>query len=247
MFSFILFSFLSLHALASDQQVELLTPRGQAIQLDIYNPGQANLLILAPGQGCRPRLDIYDAIGLEGLSSGFTVVRLYWAYCIADPQNGSPSADLSSEKEDFLTTMSYAKNILGFSADKTFIGGKSLGTFVSTDIFLNEKLLRGLVLLTPVCTDSQSDPNNSRNTFAENYPGLSSEVRLVLLAQGNADLFCESAHFQNYVRGLGNNFVPLVASGNHGFGIQDPDGQYNSELGARNLRAISQWIFTWIK
>jgi hypothetical protein len=45
----------------------------------------------------------------------------------------------------------------------------------------------------------------------------------------------------------GNNFASLVTKGDHGLGIKNSDGQYNAELGAKNLQAISKWMFSWLK
>jgi len=239
-----LFSF---DVLASDLQVDLKTPRGNLIKLDIYNPGLQSVLLLGPGQGCSPRLDMYNAIASEAKTNGFTVVRLYWGYCISDPQNGNPSDDLSSEKEDFLTALGYIRDNLKFIDTNIFVGGKSLGTFVSFEIFTSQKSLQALVMLTPVCTDSTTNTQSHKNVFSENYPNLGSESRPVLLAQGNADPLCDVIHFQDFLKDKGNNFIPLVVKGNHGFGIQNPDGQLNAELGAKNLKSISKWIFTWLK
>ncbi len=236
----------SLSAGAADQQVDLNTPRGSLIKLDIYNPGLPSALLMGPGQGCSPRLDMYGALAAEAKEKGVTLVRLYWAYCVADPQNGNPSDDLSTEKEDFSTALGYVKNELGLSDANIFIGGKSLGTFVSHEIFQAQKSLPGLVMLTPVCTDS-ADPNNHKNMFADYYPGLAAETRSVLLVQGNADPLCDTNHFQEYLKGKGNNFISLVTKGDHGLGIKNSDGQYNAELGAKNLQAISKWIFSWLK
>jgi len=206
-----------------------------------------SVLLLGPGQGCNPRLDMYNAIANEAKDKDFTVVRLYWAYCIIDSQKGNPSDDLSKEKEDFVTALSYVRNELKFTDSNIFIGGKSLGTYVSFAIFESQKSLQGLLMLTPVCTDAETDHKNPKNIFAESYPGLESETRNVLLAQGNADQICNTHHFQDYLNNKGTNFIPLVVRGDHSFGIQNPDGQYNLELKDKNLRAISKWIFTWLR
>lgn len=235
----------SVNALAVDRQVELKTPRGSLVKIDIYNLGLSKALVMGPGQRCSARLDMYGALATEAKSNGYTLVRLYWAYCVADPQNGKPSDDLSTEKEDFLTTLGYVKNDLGFLDANIVIGGKSLGTFVSYEIFQTQKSLPELLMLTPVCTDS-SDSSNRRNMFTSYYPGLDAETRSVLVVQGNADPLCDTNHFQEYLRGKPNNFISLVANGDHGLGIKNSDGQYNAELGVKNLQAISKWIFSWL-
>jgi|GEM_PF-5968218 len=236
-------SFIFPLASQAGQSVDLTTPRGAAIKLEVYNPGESRALLLGPGQGCNARLDLYESLAREAKAAGTTLVRIYWAYCVASP-NGSASDDLSLEKEDFQTALGYVEGVLGFSADKISIGGKSLGSFVSSDIFQLRKDLPSLVLLTPVCTDSSVNPR--RNVFAENYPYLTEETRPVLLAQGNADPLCDTSHFQEFFLNKANNFSPAVFAGDHGLGIKNADGTYNADLGARNMTALGKWLFTWL-
>lgn len=238
---------ISVNGQAFDQQIQLNTPRGSMIKIDIYNPGKNLALLLAPGQDCNPRLDLYDSIAAEAKSNDFTLVRLYWSYCVANPQHGNPADDLSTEKQDFLVALDYIRNVLNIKKENIFIGGKSLGTFVSYDLFHGDKEFPGLVLLTPVCTDAQTDPQNHKNIFEDYYSQLKAETRPVLLAQGNEDPFCNTVHFQDYLKGTGNNFVPLVIKGNHGFGIDTSDGQISPTLTEKNLKVISKWIFSWLK
>lgn len=233
------------NATAADKTVELTTPRASLIKLDIYNPGSPAVLLLAPGSSCSPRLDMYDALALEAKTQPMTLVRVYWAYCLTKP-TGTASDDLATEKEDFLTALDYVKNELGYPEAKIFVGGKSLGTFVSFEVFQAQSALAGLLMLTPVCTDA-ADPKDHKNIFAENYPNLLSETRSVLLVQGNVDPLCDTNHLQDSLRGVPNNFVSMVTKGDHGLGIKNPDGQYNADLSALNLKAIARWVFAWLK
>lgn len=95
------------------------------------------------------------------------------------------------------------------------------------------------------CTDS-SNPNNRKNMFESYYPGLAAETRPVSLVQGSTDPLCDTNHFQEYLKGKPNNFISIVTKGDHSLGIKNPDGQYNAELGKKNLQAISKWIFSWL-
>jgi predicted alpha/beta-hydrolase family hydrolase len=234
----------SISASASDQQIDIKTPRGSLIKLDIYNPGSPKVLLLAPGQGCSARLEMYDAIAAEAKLRGFTVVRTYWAYCLTTPTGGA-SQDLSLEREDFVAALDYVRGELKFNSSQVFIGGKSLGSLISFDLFNQDQALQGLVLLTPVCTDSTTTPGLSINSFANNYQGLDSETRPVLIAQGNADPLCEANHFQEYLKGKSPNFAPLSVAGDHGFGSKKSNGTYDTALAAKNIEVVSKWIFTW--
>jgi predicted alpha/beta-hydrolase family hydrolase len=231
-------------ASAISQQVDLTTPRGSLIKLDIYNPGLSKLLLLAPGSGCGKQLSLYNTLATQANEHGFTVVRLYWAYCIQDSENGRPT-EISQLSEDFLTALDYSRNVLKFSDDKIFAGGKSLGSVVSYDVFHSMPSLQGLVLLTPLCTD-RKDPNNRSNRFHKSYKGLESESRLVLLIQGNNDDYCDTKHFQEYLAGKPSNFIPLVTKGDHSFAIQNPDGSENDDLTKKNKKSIAAWIFSWL-
>lgn len=235
----------SFSANASNMQVDLKTPRGSTIKVDVYNPGAKRVMLLAQGQGCNARLEMYDAIAREAKADDFTLVRLYWAYCVTEPK-GEVSEDLSLENEDLLTALEYVRTALKFDDTKIFIGGKSLGSLVSFDIFSKQKSLQALVLLTPVCTDS-TDPAATKNAFDVNYPGLAVETRPVLVTQGDVDLLCEAKHFQEYLQGKPASFSQLVVPGDHGFGLKNPDGSYDTALAAKNLDAISRWIFTELR
>lgn len=240
----IVLSGVTFSAFGSDHQVDLQTPRGSKIKVDIYNPGSMNVLLLAPGQGCNPRLEMYDRIAAEAKIHGFTVVRMYWAYCLTEP-TGMVSNDYLFEKEDVVTALDHVRSELKFDDSAIFIGGKSLGSFIGFDVFRETPTLRGLVMLTPVCTDS-TDPKRTTNAFSANYPGLDLESRPILFAQGNADPLCETRHFQEYLFGKPANFVPLVVSGDHGFGKVKANGTYDTTLSAKNIETVSKWIFTWL-
>jgi predicted alpha/beta-hydrolase family hydrolase len=231
-------------AFAADKQVELQTSHG-AVLLDIYNPGLASVLLLAPGAGCGPRLDMYDPIAATARSKGFTLVRLYWAYCVAKPQ-GKPTEDLSKEKEDFGAAFHYVRSDLNYPLAKIVIGGKSQGTFVSQEMFQAEKQLPALLILTPVCTDDETDPKNPKNVMQEAYPALESEIRIVLMAQGDQDPLCHRMHFEEFLAGKGANFSAARLQGDHGFGIKNPDGSYNAELGRENIKALAAQIGAWL-
>jgi predicted esterase len=234
----LVFGFVSSRIFAAppSQALDLSTARGTHIRLDIYNPGEGKILILGQGQGCSPRLDLYEAIAAQ--ARGFTLARIYWSYCVAGV--GGASEDLSLEAEDFMTALSHFRKT--YSDSSIYIGGKSLGSFVSADIFLKNSELAALVLLTPVCTNQKSKANE----FSGNYPGLALETRPVLLAQGNMDPLCDTNQFQEFVKTLPKNFIPAVFMGDHSLGIKNSDQSYDAPMGLRNLQALAKWIFTWL-
>ncbi|MGZ3692644.1 MAG: alpha/beta family hydrolase [Bdellovibrionota bacterium] len=239
-----IFTFSLSSAWAADRQVTLRTSDGRQVFLDIYNPGGRSALLLAPGAGCGPRLDMYDMLAAAAQAKGYTLVRLYWAYCVASPQ-GKPSDDLGLEREDFLTALRFVKSGLGYSDAQIVVGGKSQGTYVSQRIFAEEKQISALLLLTPLCTDDEIDPKNPKNVFGEEYPSLGGETRPVLLAQGDVDPLCYRVHFEEYLAGKPANFSSAKVKGDHGFGLKNPDGSYNAELGLANIRQLAALVGAW--
>lgn len=225
------------------ESVNIHTPRGVEIRLDIYAKGHARALLLAPGQGCNPRLDLYETLADEAGRQGVTLIRMYWAYCLTTP-NGEASADLALETEDFKAAIDYVSKSLGYSRESISLGGKSLGSLVSWPIFRDDSRFASLVLLTPVCTNTEISP--STNVFSDQYPKLSEEKRRVLLAQGNADPICETAHFQQFITATGINFTPLVIRGDHRFNIVSADGSVDQVASQKNLQALAQWLFIWL-
>lgn len=236
----LLLLFLALSAQAADQNISLTTARGAQIQLDIYNAGQPSVLVLAPGSGCGPRLDMYDRLGGAAAQNGFTLVRLYWAYCLTTPP-GKASEQGDPEREDFATALNYVRSVLGYADGQISIGGKSLGTGYSYETFAKEIALHALVLLTPVCSEE------GKSIWEENYPGLGAERRPVFMAKGVADPLCSNEHYEEFFSARGMNFQYTLLDGDHGFGVKNPDGTYDPVQGGIILDALSAWLFSHLK
>lgn len=213
----------------------LQTPRGAKIVIDIFNASADRVLLLAPGQGCSPRHDLYDSLALEAVKNDVKLVRLYWAYCLTEPTGGPNS--LKEEIEDFQTALHYIREDLSVPAEKIWLGGKSLGSFVSYEVFQKENASPGLILLTPVCTQEDEKTGASTNSMNEFYPGLKNEKRPVLLVQGDQDGLCLSRHLDEYLKEAPAHFRLLRVPGNHGFGAGS-----EAET-ASGLKRLSEWIF----
>lgn len=67
-----------------------------------------------------------------------------------------------------------------------------------------------------------------------------------LFYSSNVDPLCDSDHFREFLSIRPNNFAWMLTRGDHSLRIKNTDGQYDIELGAKNLRAISKWIFSWL-
>ncbi|MBX3019071.1 MAG: hypothetical protein KF767_14380 [Bdellovibrionaceae bacterium] len=238
---------LSTLAAPAKKSVEILTPRGAKIVIDLYDgaPGATRLMLLAPGQGCNARLEMYDRLAEESQDTGVRLARLYWAYCVADPAKGQPSGMLENEIEDMETAIQKLATDLSLTREQIVLGGKSLGSFVSHDIFRREAKHPSLVLLTPVCSHAEKEGEPAQNYMNENYPTLATETRPVLVVNGTSDPLCETRHLLEFLAGKGPNFKVMVTHGNHALGMTDANGTWLDAEYTANLKAVGRWIFSW--
>lgn len=110
-------------AAPAKKSLNLTTPRGAAIVIDLYDgaPAAETLVLLAPGQGCSARLEMYDRLATEAAATGHRLARLYWAYCVKDPQSGQPSEMLENEIEDYETAIAHLAGSLNLAPASNFM------------------------------------------------------------------------------------------------------------------------------
>ena len=224
-------------AQAADYTTVIQTPRGTTIKLDFYNFGTVkHVLFIAPEQGCAPRLDLYDEVARASKPKNVMLVRLHWAYCVTAPELGEPSDGLVEEEEDVRTALSFLVQWLNITEKDIVLGGKSLGTVLALRVFKGRPDLKGLLLMTPVCT------GHGRNMFDIYYPDLKSIRRPVALIKGDADLSCRTEHWNEYLSERGQNFSSKLVKGDHNYFVYGADGKVDAEQTRRNLETIGEWL-----
>lgn len=230
-------SLFHLNAQAADYTAIVDTPRGSKIHLDFYNFGTVDqVLLVAPGGACDPRLDLYDEMGRASKSKQTLVVRMHWSYCVADPEKGRPSETLQDEDEDLRTALSFLIKWLNLDEKDIVLGGKSLGSIVGQRVFQKNQNLKGFLLMTPICT------RNGKNVFADYYIGLDQETRPVAVIKGDADPLCDTLHWIEYLADRAPNFKSTLVQGDHGFRLFDSEGKLDEELTRQNIAMVSDWI-----
>lgn len=247
------FAFLSLFFSVSAfgaTELSLRTPRGTDVHVILHRTTtnqHRSTLVLAPGQSCNYKNNLFEAIGAEGEKSDVAVIRFEWSYCNnPKAQERVPSDDLSNEIEDFQTVLTFAKNFNFGDQTKIIIGGKSLGSLVSYQVFAKETSLRSLLLLTPVCT-YKPDPQSAPASCAEeNYPNIGTETRPILFALGNQDPLCALPMLFDYLKITKGNVTALAGIGDHGFRSVKPSGEVDQEQTQKNIDAILAPIFNWL-
>lgn len=250
---FIVF-FMPISAFAATE-FTLRTPRGTDVPV-IFHRSTAvqsrTILVLAPGQSCNYKNNLFERIGEEGDNSDIAIVRFEWSYCSqTNPNDREPSQDLSTEREDFQTVLTFAQSFTFGDSKRIIIGGKSLGSIVAYQIFSFNSSIQSLLLLTPVCSytkDADLNPLPKPIELGEeNYPLLKNETRPILLALGNRDPLCLTPLLYDFLKTTQGNVSTLIGIGDHGFRTKNAQNEVDETQTRHNINSIMPAIFNWIR
>lgn len=232
----------------------LTTSDGRQVSVVTHMPATSELnrpvLVIAPGQGYHRERPLVKDLAVAAAKKGYVVVRFNWEYCKFDATAGKCSGDASEnlvpETEDLTTVVRYAKALPNVNPSKIVLTGKSLGSLVSNTVFANDQSLKGLVLMTPVCTgeDSTGKPVPAG---AKNYPGLLGEARPVVLVKGHADPLCNTAMMYDWLRSAKHPIPAVVLGGDHSMNLLKPGSTGNAdELNSGNVNAAIAATMSWV-
>lgn len=210
---------------------------------------QAPVLIIAPGQSCNARRPFFEAIESAALAQGLGLVRMEWSYCRQPEGQRQPSPKLAREQAEVSAVISWASQELSLTGRPLLLAGKSLGSLVSYEVFSQTPTLKGLALLTPVCsyaTDEQGNPQKiPLNTMAKHYPALGSDLRPQLVSGGSQDELCHLPYLYQAIQQSGPQLTLQTFEGGHSLGIFTPDNKENTQASARNLKVFAEALVNW--
>lgn len=227
----------------------LTTPRKSQMEILWQAPKspQAPVLVVAPGQSCNARRPLFEALAQAAHHQGVGLLRLEWSYCSLAKDMRKPSPELTSEKADVETALNWLQQT-GVK-NPVLLAGKSLGSVVSYGVFQSHPELKGLALLTPVCSYNEDEKgqllNPPKNMLAQHYPGLAQMMRPLLVSLGNDDSLCHLP----YLYAALQNGVPFnqlqVWGGGHSLGIALSADKFDEVATERNLSAFAQGVMNW--
>lgn len=227
----------------------LKTPRQSQIELQWLAPNSptAPVVVVAPGQSCNARRPLFEALAQAAQSQGVGLLRLEWSYCSLEKDKRNPSPELKGEKEDVQTALNWLKQT-GVK-NPVLLAGKSLGSLVSYAVFQSTPNLKGLALLTPVCSYNEDDKgqmlNPPQNKLAEHYPGLAQLQRPFLISLGNEDSLCHLPYLYTVMQNAGPKHQLQVWGGGHSLGISLSADKMDEVATERNLNAFAQGMMNW--
>jgi predicted esterase len=231
---------------AHSEELTIQTPRGTTVHISIDRPSALGdkfpALVIAPGQGYHKELPLVKTLAAKAAMSGVVVYRFDWSYFSADPKSGQPSADLKNEVEDMLAVVEKAKSDPSVEAGKIVLAGKSLGTLVSYQLFNSDKGYRGLVLLTPLCTD----PDSGAAIGNESYPNFVANSRPISLVLGNTDPMCQLPMLYDFLRPTAGNVSVNTFTGGHSLTIGKPGDPVNAKIDDASIDSATTVAALWI-
>lgn len=230
--------------------VKLTTPRGTEIYATAYYPNAQQpmpIVIIAPGKNYHMDLAL-----IQGLSEfigqyNYATIRFNWSFY---SEGHLPSIDLKDELEDLQTVYAFLKTKRKVNKDRIIIAGKSLGSIVAHDFFVEEKKLHALLLMTPICTSHWDKNGNNQSTprpvAKQYYPELLKQTRPIVVSLGNRDAYCSLPMLYDFLKDSQGNISTLTFEGDHGLNVGPIDDARYSEINAMNVHAANALMAYWI-
>jgi surfactin synthase thioesterase subunit len=145
------------------------------------------------------------------VNQGFLVYRFNWTSFLKNPTNPPRSRRFEQEIENIQQVVSVARTDSRVDPARIVLAGKSMGSVLSFSLMQKESIARGLVIITPLCNNVESEePKIERS-----YPDLIKVAFPILFLLGDKDPNCDLATLGKTVRGAGGNVLVGLVEGNH--------------------------------
>jgi dienelactone hydrolase len=182
-------------------------------------PGPFATVVLAPGQRYALDKPLIASTALALLARGMAVYRFDWA---ASPAvaNLDAATDLARRVEDMRAVVRTARSDERVDPMQVFVGGKSLGSVVAWALMRSDPMVRGALLLTPLC-GATSGPVRPLAPITH-YPDMARETRPVFFLAGDTDPLCDVAALHRLAAQAGGPTPIHVLGGDHA--LADPAG-----------------------
>ena len=198
-------------------------------------------LIIAPGNGYHKDLPIITDLAKQANAAGFMTLRFNWSP--RDPKATDAQYN-EARYADVLRMIDLIRATQYADTANVFIAGKSLGSIFAYNAAMEQKRMRGIVLLTPIFVDDE--------LTAQIYPDLDSLYCPILIVAGDND--SDNAVLPALYRAastVNTTADVVIVAGDHGLNVDD----YNTESGQkRNMENISHanksivlWLLRQVK
>lgn len=227
------------------------SPRGNQIEILAHIPQQFDkIMVVAPGQSCNSRTDLFQILSHTVAQQRTAVFRMEWEYCKINPSKPTPSPNYEHELQDLSTVLRFASNKSRFPNKQITLAGKSLGSFLAYKIFQLSPQVKSIVLLTPICSVTHDENDNPLprplNVGEKYYPQVKSQPRPVLFALGNRDSACVLPVLRDFLKDSPPHIRAAVFAGDHGFRSYLPNGEIDKVLMIQTLHRVAHTVVRWL-
>lgn len=210
------------------ETITILTADKRELEASFYKNSSENkspALLICPGQGYHRNLPLITEMAQMACKSGFNVLTIDWSYFT---NKSKPSADLANESADLQAGIDYLVNNALCDTANLYLAGKSFGSVLAYDAFLNNSNLKALFLFTPLIRDQKS--------YKECYPDLKKQTRAISFIVGNNDSDnCPLDTLYKVASDFRSNVNMVVVGGDHGLNIGDYRDQKYIPLNNENI------------
>lgn len=197
--------------------------------------GPRPAIIILPGQSYHKELRLVRGLAEFAAKNGFVVLRFDWSFFYN--KEGEPSKNLAQERADVAAVLKFAQESPRVQQNRIYLVGKSLGSVVAANFFVDHGSLRALVLLTPLLQNKAM-----RERF---YGRLSGDSRSVLIVSGTSDKYAPEQELSSLGQQIKNSTV-MPLPGNHSLNLGiNPESKsfvFSRENVELAIRQIVHWI-----
>lgn len=227
--------------LSAQGVVSIPGSNGNNIALNVHVPAgkwPCPCIIIAPGRGYHKDLPIIKDLAEQAAKKGFVAIRFDWGYW--SQKGGVPSADLSNEITDMEAVLHYAKKLNSVDSTQIMVGGKSLGSVVAFQLYLQHPDLKGVLLQTPIIP--KADQGESY------YPNLGQQTRPIIIELGvNDKENCPLQELYGFLKNAKQAIPVIVAGGEHSLEIAPRDKPENEAINLQNIQQANQMAVWWLQ
>ena len=211
--------------------VEPLQTTHGSISIAVDGPDDAPAtIILAPGAGADMQHEFMAVVAGEFVSRGLRVVRFNFLYA----EQGRKSPDRAPVLED--TYRSVVKHARGLSGGRPlFLGGKSMGGRIASQIVAQDVDCEGLVYLGyPLHPPGRPDRMRDEHLYRIERP--------MLFVEGTRDPFCPIETLERVRTRIPDSTLVLIHDGDHSFKVRKSSGRTTPEAWGEVASAASGWM-----
>lgn len=228
--------------------IEIIGSRNQNLQADMFIPDSTTplpCLIIASGKGYHKDLPITQRLADKSAEKGFVSIKFNWDY---HSKNIQPEQGYENEFQDLRDVITFAKNLPEVDSTRIYLAGKSLGSFITYNVFAADSLLAGAILLTPIIPNQEYGANL--------YPELKTINRNLAFIVGSKDYDnCPIKQLYQYLQDAEQDFPVIVVGGDHGLNLGSYENEKYDEINLQNINtaveaAVNQiliWDFSKIE